>query len=352
MLEIKEIKYKAGDFVLGPISLTVQGGEYWIVAGPSGSGKTTLLELLSGLRRAREGCLLFQGTDITHQPVHQRQVGIIFQDIALFPHLTVEQNIAYPLLRQGKHKIEITHQVQRISALIGIQHLLLRRPKDLSGGEARRVAIARTLAMQPRVLLLDEPLSGIDANLKQSLYEVLRNLCRPDLPIIHVTHDPEEALALATHLAVIKEGKILQSGPIHQVLLQPTDEFVARFAGIRNFYPCELSAGPDPGLAWAIIQEGHRICLPAPDKLVRGHISIPASDIILSANKISSSARNLFQGTITEIIPVRHGIEISINCGFALAALISRSALIELDLKEGSQVWATFKASSVQFIPY
>jgi molybdate/tungstate transport system ATP-binding protein len=352
MLEIKGIKHKAGDFVLGPLSLTLQGGEYWIIAGPSGAGKSMLLEVVAGLRPAHEGNVFFEGINITQMPVHHRRFGLVFQDMALFPHLSVAQNIAYPLRMQGKTAKEADTEVRRVAGLTGTGHLLSRRTGDLSGGEARRVAIARTLAMHPRLLLLDEPFSGIDAGIRQSLYEVLKNIRQPDLPIIHVTHDPDEALSLATHMAVISNGQIRQTGPIHEVFLQPADEFVARFAGIRNFYPCELIAGAGEGLAWARLDAGGpQICLPSPEKLGRGHISIQASDIILSNEKINTSARNLFQGTVTDLVPVRHGIEVIVDCGFQLAALISYSAMQELGLQKGSRIWATFKASSVQFIP-
>lgn len=350
MLVIKEIKHKAGDFVLGPLSLTIHGGEYWIIAGPSGAGKSMFLELLAGLRRVSEGSIIFHEENITLLPAHQRRFGMVFQDVALFPHFSVAQNIAYPLRLLHKSPIEIDAEVKRLAELTGILHLVHRRPIDISGGEARRVAIARTLAMQPRLLLLDEPLTGLDANIRQSFYDVLRNIRQPNLPIIHVTHDPDEALSVATHLAIIQNGQIKQAGPIHEVFLQPADEFVARFAGIRNFYPCEILPGPGEGLAWAKIEGGNQICLPTPEHRGKGHISIPAGDILLSNEKINSSARNLFEGNIIELIPVRHGTEVIINCGFILAALISHSALRELNLQKGSKVWATFKASSVQFI--
>lgn len=351
MLKIQGIKHKAGSFELGPLNLKVEGGDYWVIAGPSGAGKSMLLEVLAGIREAHEGEIFLKSENVTRQPAQVRRFGLVFQDMALFPHLTVAQNIAYPLRMQGITKEETEKEIKHWAEVTGVETLLHRRPGSLSGGEARRVAIARTLALRPRLLLLDEPFSGVDAEMRHLLYQVLRNLRQPELPIIHVTHDPDEALSLATHLAVIKQGQLMQAGPIQEVFLRPADDFVARYAGIRNFYPCELQPGPGEGLAWAHLDANHRICLPAPSRMGRGHISIPAADILLSKEKFTSSARNLFYGTITELVPVRHGVEVAIDCGFPLAALISHSALRELELKPGAPVWATFKASAVQFIP-
>ncbi|MGC8865763.1 MAG: ABC transporter ATP-binding protein [Bacteroidales bacterium] len=351
MLEIQGIKHRAGSFVLGPLSLKVAGGEYWVIAGPSGAGKSMLLEVLAGIREAQEGKILFDGQEITRQPVSERRFGLVFQDMALFPHFTVKQNIAYPIRMRGLSKEETEREINHWAEVTGVKSLLHRRPESLSGGEARRVAIARTLALRPHLLLLDEPFSGVDAEMRHSLYQVLKKLRHPSLPIIHVTHDPDEALSLATHLAVIKQGQLVQVGPIQEVFLRPTDEFVARYAGIRNFYPCELLPGPGEGLVHARLDSNQFICLPAPSQMGRGHISISVADIVLSVEKLSSSARNRFYGTITEMVPVRHGIEVIIDCGFQLAALISHSALLELDLKPGARVWASFKASAVQFIP-
>lgn len=160
MLVIKDIKHKAGDFVLGPLSMTIHGGEYWIVAGPSGAGKSMFLELLAGLRQVSEGNIFYRDEDITRLPAHQRRFGMVFQDVALFPHLSVEQNIAYPLRLLRKSPNEIDAEVKRLAELTGILHLVHRRPVDISGGEARRVAIARTLAMQPRLLLSTNPLQA------------------------------------------------------------------------------------------------------------------------------------------------------------------------------------------------
>lgn len=349
MLETIGLYKDYGSFSLQNISLTLAANDYFVLVGPSGSGKSQLLELLAGIRKADQGKILLDGVDITHYPTQERAIAMVFQDYAIFPHLTVRQNIGYSLHVKSLPLAQRTALVEKLAHDTGIHHLLDRTPTGLSGGEVQRVVLARTLASKPKVLLLDEPLSNVDARVKHGLRRLLRNIYRMGLPVIHVTHDFEDAIALATKVGVIKDGRIIQVGPTEQVLLHPESEFVAKFAGIRNFYRCTASEGPSQGIGTAIIKETYKLYFSGEGE-GEGSVVIPANEIVVSLHKPDSSARNNLKGTITEIFPTANGVEVFADCGIKLAALVSNASEAELGLHEGVEVWFSFKVSSVRFV--
>jgi ABC-type sugar transport system ATPase subunit len=214
------------------LSLTVGAGERVVLLGPSGCGKTTTLRLVAGLETPDAGRVRLDGVDTTDWPPHRRDVALVFQDASLYPHLDVRGNLAFgPRLRKWKKK-EIDDGVERVARRLGIADLLARKPEHLSGGERRRVALGRALVRRPRVLLLDEPLSGLDAPARLELRAELVRLHREEPAMtLHVTHDQEEALALGDRLAVLREGCIVQVGTPGEVHDHPADTFVARFVG-------------------------------------------------------------------------------------------------------------------------
>ncbi|NLN37374.1 MAG: ABC transporter ATP-binding protein [Bacteroidales bacterium] len=197
MLSCRNMQYSVGDFTLRDFSLDLKKGDYCALLGPSGSGKTVILELIAGLRPLKKGSVYINGKDHTHTPAQHRPVGILFQDYALFPHMTVFQNISYPLKIRGKEKSEIEKTVNALAAELDISRHLNRMPGTLSGGEKQRVALARTLVIHPLVLLLDEPLSALDAPLRESSVTLLKNVSAKGITILHVTHDPSEVITLA-----------------------------------------------------------------------------------------------------------------------------------------------------------
>jgi molybdopterin-binding protein len=349
MLEATGLTKNFGGFSLKSINFTLTADDYFVLVGPSGSGKSQLLELLAGLQFADEGRILLNNIDITRLPTQDRGIAMVFQDYAVFPHLTVRQNIAYSLKNKGLSTEAGSGLIEKLAHETGIHHLLNRSIKGLSGGEVQRVVLARTLASNPKVLLLDEPLSNVDARVKHDLRRLLRAIHRKGIPVIHVTHDFEDAIALANKVGVIKDGRIIQIGPPDQVLLHPASEFVAKFAGIRNFYRCIASLGPSQGIATAVVKEEYKLFF-AGDGIGEGSVVIPANEIVVSLNKPDSSARNVFFGKITELFPTANGVEIFADCGLKLAALVSHASETELGLKEGLEVWFSFKVSSVRFI--
>lgn len=197
MLSCKEVEYSVGRFRLRPFSLELEKGEYCALLGPSGSGKTVILELIAGLRRVHKGRIMIEGKDYTREPPQKRPVGILFQDYALFPHMNVYDNIAYALKISGMTKPDIFRTIQTSVHELDIVHLLDRFPDTLSGGEKQRVALTRTLMTHPSVLLLDEPLSALDADLRDASAALLKKLSSDGLTVLHVTHDPKEVELLA-----------------------------------------------------------------------------------------------------------------------------------------------------------
>ena len=197
MLSCRKLSYTVGDFTLRDFSLELNRGDYCALLGPSGSGKTVILELIAGLRPLKKGSVFIEGKDYTRTPPQHRPVGLLFQDYALFPHMSVYENIAYPLKIRGIDKVEIRETVHTFAEDLDISRHLNRMPDTLSGGEKQRVALARTLVIHPLLLLLDEPMSALDAPLRESSLALLKNLSAKGITILHVTHDPSEVDSLA-----------------------------------------------------------------------------------------------------------------------------------------------------------
>jgi spermidine/putrescine ABC transporter ATP-binding subunit len=227
------------------INLHIGRGEFYTFLGPSGCGKTTLLRTIAGFISPDEGMVYLDGEMVNHVPPWERDVGMVFQNYALWPHMTVFENVAFGLRERKKPRDEIDRRVKQALEQVGLKGTEGRRPSQLSGGQQQRVALARTLVIQPRVLLLDEPLSNLDAKLRAEMRIELLKLQRDlGLTTIYVTHDQEEALALSTRIAVMNFGKVVQEGRPREVYEQPREEFVAEFVGKSNlFFGTVIHAG-------------------------------------------------------------------------------------------------------------
>src|SRR3712207_6485052 len=233
MIEVKNVSKRFGDFVaLDDVSLTVRDGSLTALLGPSGGGKSTLLRVIAGLETPDSGTVLIGGDDITSQPVKDRGVGFVFQHYAAFKHMTVRDNVAFGLTIRKRPKDEIRDRVDELLKLVHLDGLAGRYPSQLSGGQRQRMALARALAVQPRVLLLDEPFGALDANVRRELREWLRRLHEEvHVTTIFVTHDQDEALEVAEQIAVINEGRIEQAGTPDDLYDRPASEFVMGFVG-------------------------------------------------------------------------------------------------------------------------
>lgn len=229
MLELKNVKKSYdGTVVLKNISLDIGEGEIVSILGPSGCGKTTLLNLILGIVDADGGRIIFNGEDLTDVPMEKRGFNIVFQDYALFPNLNVYQNITYGL--RNKPEISSREEVEELIRLLGLEEHLTKRIGQLSGGQKQRVALARTMVMKPKILLLDEPLSALDGVIKESIKDRIRTIAKEyNLTTIIVTHDPEEALTLSDRVMIINDGEIAQFGRPEEIIERPENNFVKKF---------------------------------------------------------------------------------------------------------------------------
>lgn len=237
-LELKNVSFSFGNEpVINDFSLRVEEGSFTTLLGASGCGKTTLLRLISGFLEPKSGEILIDGQNQAGIEVNERKVGMVFQDYALFPHLSVAQNIAYGLkIQKNLSKDEISGKVQEISESLGIEDLLSKNPHELSGGQQQRVALARSLVLKPKILLMDEPLSSLDTKLRAKVRGELKEIQQKlKITLVYVTHDQEEALSLSTKIAVIEKGSLLQEGSPQKIYFEPNCEFVADFVGKANF---------------------------------------------------------------------------------------------------------------------
>lgn len=240
---IKDAVKEYGDFIaLKGVSLNIKEGEFFTLLGPSGCGKTTLLRMIAGFNSIEGGEFYFGEKLINNVPAHKRDIGMVFQNYAIFPHLTVEENVAYGLKARKVPKDQIAAKVKDALELVQIDHLAQRKPNELSGGQQQRVALARAFVIEPGVLLMDEPLSNLDAKLRVQMRTVIKKLQRKlGITTIYVTHDQEEALAISDRIAVMKDGVIMQIGTPAEIYAKPQNPFVAGFIGVSNFLDCEVT---------------------------------------------------------------------------------------------------------------
>lgn len=271
-----------GDFTaLNGVSLDIQEGEFFTLLGPSGCGKTTLLRMIAGFNSIEGGDFYFGEKRINDVPAHKRDIGMVFQNYAIFPHLTVRENVAYGLKARKMAAKEIKPKVDEALELVQISHLADRKPNELSGGQQQRVALARAFVIEPSVLLMDEPLSNLDAKLRVQMRSVIKKLQRRlGITTIYVTHDQEEALAISDRIAVMKDGHIMQIGTPRDIYAKPQNPFVAGFIGVSNFLDCEVNA-PNAGNA-AVSIKGEL------------DITVPVSRAYTGSGKISARPEQLF----------------------------------------------------------
>ncbi len=245
---IKNAVKRYGDFTaLSDVSLHIKEGEFFTLLGPSGCGKTTLLRMIAGFNSIEGGDFYFGDKRINDVPAHKRDIGMVFQNYAIFPHLTVEENVAYGLKARGVRKAEMDKRVREALDLVQILPLASRKPSELSGGQQQRVALARAFVIEPSVLLMDEPLSNLDAKLRVQMRSIIKKLQRRlGITTIYVTHDQEEALAISDRIAVMNQGKVMQIGTPREIYAKPENPFVAGFIGVSNFLNCDVvSCGAD-----------------------------------------------------------------------------------------------------------
>ena len=354
MLSIRQISKSLGNLAIKDVSFEVQQGQYFVLLGASGVGKSVLLETIAGLSRPDAGRVFLDGKDITSEKIQKRKIGMVFQNSALFPHMTVYDNIAYPLRCKKLKKRQIHERVAELAEDFAVTGLLKRSPQTLSGGECQRVSLAQVVASEPQCLLLDEPISSLDVKSRPHMRTLLRKINAQGQTVVHVTHDYTEAASLGTHVAVLENGKIAQVGTMEEIFHHPKSDFVARFVGIRNFFKGRLE-GPDDeqdtrrfetgGLSFPVLTDS---------SAGSGYAMVRSEDITIGNRASHTSARNNFEGTIVGIEPAGVGVEVIVNIGVAkpveVAALITAESVKALDLHCGKNVWVSFKASAVKYV--
>jgi ABC-type sulfate/molybdate transport systems ATPase subunit len=341
MLTISGLRTRAGSFRLGPVDLAVAAGRVLVVLGPSGAGKSMLLDTVAGFRTPQHGEVHLDGRDITGLAPELRRIGMVFQDAALFPHLSVRDNIGFaPLLRRRRRDPLVADLLDRF----GIAHLAARAPRTLSGGERQRVALARALAARPAALLLDEPLSALDQPVREELRDVLADTLRGlGVPAIHVTHDRDEALRLADDLAILAAGTLRQTGPAEQLTRHPTDPTAARLLGWSELGPTRHAT---TGL--------HVGDLPLsglnPDGQTGSVFYRPEDVLVGTPDQPAATNALRLRAQILEVIPTLPLARVLLRTNPPITALMLHRDLDRLPLPHGADVQVTLPAHALRII--
>jgi len=319
-----------------------------ILFGPSGAGKTSVLRCIAGLEPVTSGRILLNGRDWTNLPPQRRPIGYVFQEYALFPHLTVESNIAYGLRRLPP--LERKSRVERVASTLRIEDLLGRHPSQLSGGQQQRVALARAIVREPELLLLDEPFAALDMSTRDHVRsEVTRALRGLHIPTILVTHDWTDALAAGDEMIVMSEGRVLQTGSPREILTKPTHRAVAAVVGVETVVGGRVKSRSE-GIV--VLEAGTAEIFAADCEGEEFHVCIRGEDVTLEKGRADrSSARNHLKGVVRNIAPAGILIKVLVDVGFDLVALVTRQAVEDLSLAPGADIYAVFKASAVHLIP-
>ena len=329
------------------VSLEIRAGEFFALLGPSGCGKTTLLRMLAGFETPDEGRILLDGNDIARVLPHQRPVNMMFQNYALFPHLSVRDNIAFGLKRAGLPRSEIAARVAEMVALVRLEGLEKRRPEQLSGGQKQRVALARSLARRPRLLLLDEPLAALDKKLRESTQgELLALQRRLGMTFIIVTHDQEEAMTVADRIGVMDHGRLEQVARPRELYEAPNSRWIAEFVGDVNMFEGEIGAGEAGRLAVATRDAGTIMVAPPRQPLTKAIVSVairpekvklsrrgPASDAV------NAHAINRLEGVVTDVsyLGGLTTYKIKLDTGATLRSSMANTARLDVDAYTMSQ---------------
>ena len=352
MIRVEGLSVRVGGFELRDISFEVPAGGYALIIGPTGSGKTTLLEAVAGLVPTLGGRIALREREVTRLPPEQRRVGFVYQQYHLFPHLGVLENIGYGL-SPGSGR---TDRVREVARLLGIDDLLDRRVRGLSGGEQQRVALARALAPRPDILLLDEPFAAVDPASRRTLRRELRALHeREGITTLQVTHDFDDALRLGEQVAVLTEGRIVQRGTPEEVFRYPNSAFVAQFVGAGNVLggtvePSGPAEGTPPRFP-ARFRSGELVLEVLAEREGPGHAVIRPEEIILSREAPPpGSARNHLTALVVRLERLGPVTHVYLDAGKGLVAAITTTSAEEMGLRPGETLSLTFKTMAVHIV--
>lgn len=358
VLELNHVTKRYGSFLaVDDISFTVERGSILSLLGPSGCGKTTTLRLISGFEDANEGAVMFSGIDMKGRRPYERNVGLLFQDYALFPHMTVVENVAYGLKHRNFDKAKIPVRVAEMLSLVKLKGFEERRPGQLSGGQQQRVALARALATKPEIVLLDEPLSALDAKLRHELrFELKQILSAVNATTIVVTHDQEEAMSLADKVVVMSSGRIMQQGAPTEIYANPRTRFVAEFIGRSNWFTGTL-ANSRNGMAELKDNAGFRMLVPAPDQKAA---KAEAFDVCVRPERIRIDGPaeetvdmhvNAMRGTIRDVAHLGADLHLLIEVPGGQLLTVTEKYVGQTIERTGQEVAITFRPQDCIVVP-
>ena len=330
-----------------PTDLVIAQGEFFSLLGPSGCGKTTTMRMIAGFEEPTAGTVLLDGKDVTHVPAHKRDVNMVFQSYALFPHLNTFQNVAFGLERRKTGKDEIRRRVGEILEIVSLTGMEKRAPREMSGGQQQRVALARALVNRPRALLLDEPLGALDLKLRQQMQIELKRIQREvSITFVYVTHDQGEALTMSDRIAVMNAGVIEQLGSPREIYERPGTRFVAGFIGTSNIVDGHVERA-DGGLALISYTDRDRVVVPVDGKVRAGdklQVSIRPEKVDLHREQPPATEGSVLSGVVTEV--VYHGTSTNYTVATAAGAdftVFDQNAANADDLADrGDQVYLTW----------
>ncbi|MEI8108472.1 MAG: ABC transporter ATP-binding protein [Verrucomicrobiota bacterium] len=343
MVKLHQVTKRFGDFVaVEEVDLAIGAGEFLTLLGPSGCGKTTLLRMIAGFEIPTSGQVFLQGEDVTRLPPYERDVNQVFQSYALFPHLTVEENIGFGLRMKKVAKAEMRERIAEVIDLVALGGMERRRPNQLSGGQRQRVALARAIVCRPKVLLLDEPLSALDAQLRKAMQIELKRLQKKlGITFVFVTHDQEEALTMSDRIAVVNGGRIEQIGTTTEIYHAPATAFVARFIGMANIFAATV-LGEEAGMTRLGLGGGVEVRMPwRADRGGDGKLSIsirPEKIHLQSQRNLGESVfeaevvEEHFKGATNELLLRTAG-------GVELMVIVANESASEEAFHQGARVW-------------
>jgi spermidine/putrescine transport system ATP-binding protein len=353
MVELRNVTKRFGAYeALKEASFDIRAGEFMTFLGPSGCGKTTCLRLISGFDTPTSGQIFLDGKDLTFEPPYRRDVNQVFQNYALFPHLTIYENIAFGLRMKKIPPAQIRERVDRVVKMTSLEDFTTRKPAQLSGGQRQRVALARAIVCEPKVLLLDEPLSALDAKLRTQMRVELKQLQKKlGITFIFVTHDQEEALTMSDRVAVLNAGRVEQIGTVNEIYYKPATRFVASFIGESNIVEAEILRSEGEFLHCRL-EGGLELDVRTPNPPAHSQILLSLRPEKIRLTRENPGGRNSFPGTI-EMEIFRGAVDdltISVQGGLQLGAVLTNDGQAESDLHEGERVFARIQPEDIHIV--